>query len=221
MKADPDLIKIVKDDIIYLENEWDHEISDNSLRISSSILRRLLIEGALNKVAHMMKIKIRILCPLMYKEIDFDELDDASFWQAGGGRSKGLRAAEITLYDRALSESEIKNMYEGGRKRRGKTYPEKLSKYLHQPSFVVNGVKINREEVIKYVNNKIGGTHYDPNRKDNKLEEKYKLLDKVNESMEVASRNAVYYELVSVGQSIIKSKDVIKLRKRADQFLEK
>jgi hypothetical protein len=43
------------------------------------------------------------------------------------------------------------------------------------------------------------------------LENKYAKLDSIVGSMEVAAQNAVYFELLSIGQSLIESEDVKKL----------
>jgi hypothetical protein len=43
------------------------------------------------------------------------------------------------------------------------------------------------------------------------LENKYAKLDSIVDSMQVAAKNAVYFELLSIGQSLIESEDVKKL----------
>jgi len=101
----------------------------------------------------------------------------------------------------------------------GKNYPVKLAISLRQPSFVIEGILINREEVIKYVSNKLGGAHYDSSRKPRassrgvSLEEKYALLDSARNSTMLADKNAIYYELLSIGQRLVNSKDVQQVRK--------
>jgi hypothetical protein len=101
----------------------------------------------------------------------------------------------------------------------GKNYPVKLAVFLRQPSFVIEGTFINREEVIKYVTNKLGGAHYDSTREPQtsssgvSLEGKYALLDSVRNSTMIADKNAIYYELLSIGQRLINSKDIQQLRK--------
>jgi len=66
----------------------------------------------------------------------------------------------MSMVNRALSEKEIKANYERDKKVIGKSHPVKLGIFLRQPSFVVDGVLIYRDEVIKYVSNKLGGAHY-------------------------------------------------------------
>ncbi len=103
----------------------------------------------------------------------------------------------------------------------------KSPEFLRQASFVIKGVIINREEVIKYVANKFGGAHYDSNRRISppgasiSLEDKYTLLDSIRSGTIVADKNAVYYELLSIGQRVINSRDVLHLQKKLKQVLNK
>jgi hypothetical protein len=147
------------------------------------------------------------------------ELRECKFFQAGGALHKGMMVQSVSMIARAKTETEIKASYERGKAVMGKSYPVKLGTFLKQTSLVVNGVLINREEVIKYVANKLGGAHYDTSRESAKdpnqssLEQKYKLLDEVRNGLAVADRNAIYYELLSIGQRLVNSRDIRQLRK--------
>ena len=81
---------------------------------------------------------------------------------------------------------------------------------MKQMSFVLNGVRISHEDVIKYVANKLGGNHFDPRRKED--EDNYRLLDAVRERIHVLEKDVVYYELLSIGQAVVNSSDVSNLR---------
>ena len=124
----------------------------------------------------------------------------------------------MTILNRAKSPEEIKADYEREKVAIGQIYPEKLSLFMKQISFVISGVKINREEVIKYIANKKGGAHYDDSRKidiigpKGELEKKYSLLDNIHNGTYTADKNAVYYELLSIGQRLIESNDVQRIR---------
>ena len=219
-KLDRDLLSIVHGDLLVLAKDWNQDIDDNSLRVASPILYRLLIENALPIAARMLGSKaLRIMAPLISKETDFNKLPGLVFWQAGGARFRGMEVMSVAMYDRALSEPEMKANYEREKVLMGKQYPEKLSVYLNQTAFVIRSVKIDRAEVIKYVNNKIGGRHYDTTRKDSELEQKYSLLDEIRKQLIVADKNAVYYELLSIGQRIVNSRDVMKLRRAIEKVL--
>lgn len=209
-----ELLQVVKEDLEYLAEEWTQDIDDASLRRASPILRKLLIEKDLYKVAREINEEISVLTPEISK---FDnELDDPSivYYQCGGATYKGLQVQDIKQLNRAKSEAEIKQNYQRGKDIVGKNYSIKLSKFMKQTAFVIEGTKINREEVIKYISNKKGGAHFDAERKIEKdqLERKYALLDKIFEGNMVAEKNAVYYELLSIGQRLIKSVDVERIR---------
>ena len=53
MQIDIDLIKVVVEDLNYLNFEWDQEISDTSLRMSNVLLRKLLVDGYYAKAWQM------------------------------------------------------------------------------------------------------------------------------------------------------------------------
>lgn len=215
---DVELIKIVSEDLDHLAVEWTQDIDDASLRRTSPILRSLLIENQLMKVASMLGEAISIMAPCISKYDDL--LNDPSivFYQSGGAKYKGMEIQFLKQLNRALGPEEIKANYEREKLSIGKNYPVKLSLFMKQISFIINGVKINREEVVKYIANKRGGAHFDSSRKidsagsKGELEKKYTLLDNIHKSTSVADKNAVYYELLNIGQRLIASQDVERIR---------
>ena len=219
------LLETVNEDLTHLSTKWNQDIDDASLRIASPILRRLLIEGMLCRVARMLKKQIQIMAPLICRTEKFENLRDIAFYQCGGAKYKGMIVQSVSQVNRALSPQEITKLYEAAKDTIDKSYPVKVSVFLKQTSFVIKGIAINREEVIKYIANKLGGVHYDSKRKIGgdtskiTLEHKYALMDKVRDELMLADKNAVYYELLSIGQRIINSRDVQKLRKELKRIL--
>lgn len=218
MELDHDLIKIVLEDINYLTDEWSQDIDDPSLRRSSAVLRSLLIDGQLIKVANMLNEEISIMAPLISKYED--ELNDPSiiFYQSGGAKYRKMEVQSLKQTNRVMTADEIRKNFEKQKDIIGQNYSLKLTKFMKQVSFVINGTKINREEVIKYIVNKRGGAHFDSSRKTEKsgsrgeLERKFTLLDVVHSGTIVADKNAVYYELLSIGQRLIGSQDVQRIQ---------
>lgn len=216
---DLELARIVSEDIDFLTREWNQDIDDASLRRASPILRSLLVEGTLGKVAHECGKSLKVMAPAINRTLTETELKEKVYFQAGGARYKGLKVQAMSIVNRALSEKEIKANYEREKQVIGRSYPVKLGAFLRQPSFVVDGVLIYRDEVIKYVSNKLGGAHYDNTRNtgtkgEANLENKYTLLDKVRNGTCVADKNAIYYELLSIGQRVVNSRDVRHLQKQ-------
>lgn len=222
---DSKLLKTVDEDLTYLSTKWNQDIDDASLRISSPILRRLLIDGMLDRAAHMFKKQIWIMAPIICGTKTFGNLSDIDFYQCGGAKYKGMIIQSLSKVNRVLSQQEITKMYQEGKDTVDKSSPVKMSVFLKQISFVIKGIAINREEVIKYVTNKLGGAHYDNERKiDNDttkitLEHKYALMDKVRDGVILADKNAIYYELLSIGQRVINSRDVHILRKAIKKLI--
>jgi hypothetical protein len=81
---------------------------------------------------------------------------------------------------------------------------------LGLPAIVSRGERLSRRNVVKYVTNRLGGKHFDSKRKAS--EQPYVLLDHVMKSFEILERRAVYFELLSIGQSVAESKDASLLR---------
>lgn len=222
---DLELARLVVEDLDYLFKEWNQDIDDASLRRSSPVLRALLVEGLLARAAHQVGRDIRVMAPASSRVVTETELRECTFFQSGGAKYKGTIVQSMSMIPRAKTPAEIKASYERQKEITGKSYPVKLGIFLKQTSFVVKGVLINREEVIKYVANKLGGAHYDASRasvkegRDVTLEQKYALLDQVRAGMNTADKNAIYYELLSVGQRVANSRDVRALRKHLGQVV--
>jgi hypothetical protein len=191
------------------------------LRITSPILRTLLVEEKLKLAADMVQLRIRIMSPSIHKALSSDDLLQWSFWQCGGAKFQGTVVAATGMKNTAMSSSEMKSYMEKTSPVLGKSFPVKLSQFLKQPSFVVEGTLIQRSTVIKYVCNKLGGNHYDPSRDygAEEIESQFKLLDKVRKQISLANKNSIYFEILSIGQRVANSRDIRHLRKKLNNIL--
>jgi hypothetical protein len=220
---DLELARIVAEDLEYLFVDWNQDIDDASLRRDSTVLRSLLIEGLLSKVARQVSRDIRVMAPAIGRLFTEADLREYAYFQAGGAKYKGTTVQTVRISHRIYTAAETKASYKKFKNVTG-SYPVKLGAFLKQTSFVVKGVLINREEVIKYVANKLGGAHYDAARIAPKvtgevsLDQKYALLDEMK-TFTVADKNAIYYELLSIGQRMVNSRDIRHLRKQLAQLL--
>jgi hypothetical protein len=216
---DFDLARYVGEDLDYLFDEWNQDISEASLRRSSPILRSLLVENKLSLVSKFLGLDLKILAPDITRSITDQKFKEYIYWQAGGAIYNGTQIRSAFILGRSMTDLEISQLANDASKSL-KNSPVKVQVFLRQPSFVVEGNFINREEVIKYVANKLGGAHYDDMRKpsagrDISLDDKYILLDKVRSGkIMTGGKDAIYHELLSVGQRLINSRDVRILRKR-------
>lgn len=208
------LIKIVAEDLKFLKDEWDEEISDASLRISSVILRRLLVENEYGK-AWRTKI-IGFDKQPSITAVDSDEymmgnnqqypIEKISIAVMGGAVYKGVMLQGFQYKNYAETPENVSKEYE--RKKYITDNPRKymLSDFLNSTSCIIYGQKINRREIIQYVTNKKGGVHIDFQR-NRQLDEKFKLIDKSYSSLSLANKDYVYYELLSIGQAVANSED--------------
>ncbi|MBU0577379.1 hypothetical protein KJ742_01220 [Patescibacteria group bacterium] len=218
---DNKLLKTVWEELVYLTNDWNAQNkSDANLRRLSASLRTLLIDSDLKlfQVAKKIGIPLRILVD---SELDL-LIPGTVLRQTSGGKHNGLKIASFSKLNRALSNGEAKRL---STPRARKKKPIKLSIFLKLPSITINGIDINKEDVIKYVANKLGGCHFDPKRKESHkngkltLEGKYAILDE-HRKLKLADKDAVYFDLLSTGQKLIQSRDIQKLKKKIQKILK-
>jgi hypothetical protein len=208
-----ELLAAVKSDLVFLEDEWDETIDEQSLRRGSTVLRNLLVDNALGRAWRLIgqKGEPEIEAVDLTAALAGLRMDKVIFAAAGGGVSGGVQLSGGMVYAEAMDEQTVKERYE----RRGGRPPMRLyrvSQFLSSPAIVVDGERISRHLVIKYVANKKGGAHFDFKRK--KDEAAYRLLDKVTEEgYALTDKDAVYFELLSIGQALAGSAHATRLRR--------
>jgi len=208
------LLEVVANHLRFLCEEWDQNIDDESLRRSSNVLRMLLVEpNLLNawQIAGFSR-EPEIVAPTLEKHLQTYSLNDILFATAGGAEYKGTTIAMLCISSEARTPEQIREISKIG--------PfilkhHKLVEFSESTCIIVRGLSVNRRELIKYVANKLGGDHIDLRRDLSKpLEQKFAYLDKIRETIQVAEKNAIYYEILSIGQSLVRSDDVQRLRNR-------
>jgi hypothetical protein len=208
-----DLLDIVTADLVFLREEWDEEVDDHSLRRSSTILRRLLVDNELQrawKAAHFEKEPI-IEASTLQKIIGVTPLDKVVFAAAGGARYKGAELRGVIMRNYALTPEEIKKESEHG-------VPSAsfgLHAFIEAPCVIIKENLISRRILIKYVSNKLGGAHHDSKRGKTEEELVFSLLDGTQQ-YRLLNKPAVYFELLSAGQAIARSGDVARLIAKAN-----
>jgi hypothetical protein len=86
-----------------------------------------------------------------------------------------------------------------------------LSGYLRSTAALVLGNEVSRQDVVLYVANKLGGAHFDTNRKGGSLE----LLDKKLATYKPKGRPEAifaYAELLSIAETVARSSDASRFR---------
>ena len=104
-----ELLKVVKEDLEYLAEEWTQDIDDASLRRASPILRKLLIEGDLYTVARQFNEEISILTPEITK---FDnELNDPSIVLMCAEKTGGFNLVNYRHSSGVYHEQETEDLH--------------------------------------------------------------------------------------------------------------
>lgn len=199
-----DLILTVAADVRFLSNEWDQRVDDDSLRRSSSVLRRLLVENDLQKAwkaagwAKEPLIRATSLQPLL-KRVPIDKIDFAT---AGGATHGGLMLSGIRSLRAILSDHDLSAIRAEEEQTIG------LHAFVNSPCIVARGLAISRTTVVQYVANKLGGAHFDERRSMADIERGFSILDDLSSTLRLGSKDAVYFELLSIGQRLVASPDV-------------
>jgi hypothetical protein len=208
-------LRVVLEDLNFLNEEWDQDVTDDSLRRSSPVLRRFLVEEQLLRAWRKIGLsgQPEILAFTLSRRLTLTPLNEVRFASAGGATYKALAIAQAFEIDRALSPAEVQKVFALG-------LPEirqSLTDFTNATCIIVEGTEISRRDLIKYVANKLGGAHYDEQRD----RDYQRLLDHVGQTRVIAGKNAVYFELLSAGQRLIQAPDIVNLRNRLRQQLHK
>lgn len=181
---------------------------ESVLREMSARLRRLLIEGTLQRYRKQVvgvRGEVRV------------ELPPSSgtgagvvFHQAGGGTRQGMQIGGVQVWDRALTPEEIRAQFDAFKASEAAPRTLPLSRWLSETCIEAGGARISRHDVIKYVANKLGGVHLDERRSEAK-EPGFIALDRIRDAFRVADLDAVYHELASIGQQLAACPDVAEM----------
>lgn len=181
-----DLLDVVVSDLIFLHEEWDEEVDDHSLRRSSPILRRLLVDNELQRpwrAAGFEKEPV-IEASTLQDLVKTAQLDKVAFAAAGGAKYKGAELRGAIMRNYAVTQEQIQKENERG----VPSAALALRAFIEAPAVIVKGKVISRRVVIKYVSNKLGGAHHDAKRGKTEEEllfarldsmQQFRLLDKL------------------------------------------
>jgi hypothetical protein len=86
-----------------------------------------------------------------------------------------------------------------------------LRRFVEAPCIVVGGELVVRRVLIKYVVNKLGGAHHDAKRGTDHEETLFSLLDGTRGEVQLLSKPAIYFELLSIGQALAGAHDIDRL----------
>lgn len=191
-------------DLDHLAGTWNQKsVSNDDLRRGSAQLCHLLVEGNLLRAWRSMGFQNQPIIPAPRLESCLRDHAGIAIGVAGGGEYEGVKAALAVVRKAKLEAPQPKE--------EEVTHPFKLTKFLTSCSLVINGKRIKREEIIKYVANKLGGAHYDERR----LEPAFAALDNAGTAINFLGKNAVYFELLSIGQLLANAPDIVTFKSKA------
>lgn len=154
--------------------------------------------------------------PVMVTSPDLDRFLDGlamkavQFAVAGGATHGGAEVGPVLRYAGVMPAELIRRRHASHRGPPEVTWA--LTRYLREPCAVVDGSRISRQHLIQYISNKMGGVHWDPHRTDTKAREAaFVALDSLTTRASLVGKNPVYFELLAVGQCLVKSPQVTTL----------
>ncbi|HEV2068945.1 MAG TPA: hypothetical protein VGR26_04035 [Acidimicrobiales bacterium] len=183
------------------------------LRDASARLRRLLLDGGGTLMRYRRALGLRGEPRVECFGLAAPD-DGLAFAQSGGAKRGGMTVAGIQVWNRILSDEEIRERYEAGKSatlpdatRPMSTQRARLSEWLSSKCMIVAGVSVTRRDVVQFVANKLGGVHLD-SRRDPTKQPGYVALDTARSTMGTMDLDVVYAELASITQDFLASPEV-------------
>lgn len=199
--ANPELIRVVREDVLYVVSEWPNgTIADDELRRSSCVLRRLLTHSDLQRVWVTVAGKKDFVVPSTSIEIrDPKRLPEVDFATASPAESSpGNTVFAVLVYRK------IQNGDEPIRLSSERLTP--LRTYLSEKTMIVEGIPISRNDLVQFVANKLGGVHFDTVSQ-KPSEKALRAL----QQFEIMNRPAAMHEILSYGQQLARSPSIAEL----------
>ena len=210
MTLNNNLLKVVAEDLDRLRSEWDQTNDEVSARLLSPVLRRLLVDGDLQKVwrAAGFTKSPGIKTYTLASGILADYGKTVVFASAGGALYDDIRSVGFVVKksDPGVADTDV-NV--GRIPPKTETLP--LNHFLESPCMAIQGNSVLRQVLIKYVANKLGGAHYDSTRGESDEQKLYGLLDHAHSTYAINGTSVIYYELLSIGQAVTHSEDIVRL----------
>jgi hypothetical protein len=196
-QVDAAMIGTVNAHVSQLATLSSFDADESKIRVASSSLRYLLVEGMLARGWKTSglggPVTVRAWC------VDSMQGDGAVAFCGGGDLLPGIPFSacfNATLAERSLD----------------------LGAFCQKARIQVGTVKISTIELVQYVSNTLGGTHFDPTGRSPKSRKPaFDLMRKLDTgalagiTMVLNGRNLIHHEVLSVAQVLIKSPEVRRL----------
>jgi hypothetical protein len=198
-----DALATVIEDLEHFRDVWTGTLPDPDIRRGSATLRRLLVEGEYGTAWRALGRSREPTVPAPDLEAMLGSFDRAKVGcaLAGGALHGGIVVAGLCVVQGGGLPAPAQDACLFDR-------PYTLSQYLASACAYVYGTSITRRDLIKYMANVKGGVHLASNSHARKRERELiarvgALEGRVNHH----SKDGLYVELLSIGQSLGKSPD--------------
>jgi len=197
------------EDLEHLRDEWWNDPPDDVIRRGSAILRRFLLEGVLQRAwnAFGFEKEPAIIAPNLDALLGPD-VSSIELAFAGGAKLKGVFVA-----GGCVNKGQQPPPDPGAGAATAMEHPFKLSAFRESTSVVAKGQRVRRLELVKYFAHEKCGVHprdVSPRRKraDEEFVRQLRVLEK---AIIVFHKEAFFFELLSIGQSVGRAPDMQKL----------
>jgi hypothetical protein len=192
----------VAEDLEHLRDDWLNP-KNAAIRRGSVTLRLLLADGVLQRAWKESGFERQptIVAPRLEPVIE-KQGAAIRFASAGGATDQGVTIAGVLSATAPLPPDDFSP--EG--------YPFKLNEFIESASIVIHGEILKRREIVKYFAHIEGGAHLRLSpRVRNDEEALVRAIEKWNGEIQLVQRDALYFELLSIGQAVGRSEDVQRL----------
>ena len=193
------------DDIIRIPNP------SISAAVRASLSLRFLFDGALNQVAHTLRLQIQVPAPTL----DSIPFDQAILFVCGGYRfGEAIFSPHYTYREPGLQSSH-RQQFERQMAASPSTHAMmemKLGQFMKQPCLALCGEAVTREATVRYVANKCGGAHHHDDTA--QFEAIDRRLTTVGHVLRVNGdgQSAVFLETLGTAWFLLRSPSVVTLR---------
>ena len=207
-----DLLTGVLDDLNSLRESGSDSVEPAALKITSQSVYRLLIVGNLQKAQTFLRMpnSPQIKTCSLHQVYVSDPGRNYAFAFAGGVVIDGTRMASVGILKEGvnLTPPNVPKVA---------TIP--LATFLESPGIAINGVPVSRRALIKYTATKLEDPEFDFLLDESHEGRLQLLLDSEGSRHRLDDVPLAYYELLSIGQALTTSPNVIRLARRAEKFL--
>src|SRR3990172_5622683 len=218
------LVRTIIEDLEHVRGQCEARVGEPDVRRLSAVLRRLLIDNALQKAWTLLGFEKepKLQAPTLRPILKTYPLKRVRLAWAGGALAQGkgwgnVKVAEMySLEPESGVDVEDDPLATDGA---GRPWPELgLRHFMDEPSVIVRGKKIPRRVVLRFVANKMGGVHFDKDVGKGSEAELYRLLDEhawLGQGLD--GRPILSCEVMSIAQALVESADLAQLRDRYDE----